>query len=798
MAVFKCKMCGGELNLIEDTTVCECEYCGTTQTVPSADNEKKMNLFNRANRLRFANEFDKAAGVFESIVAEFPEEAEAYWGLVLCKYGIEYVDDPATAKKVPTCHRTSYDGIFEDDNFQMALEYADAIANRVYREEAKEIDRLQKAILEVAEKEEPFDVFICYKETAEDGQRTKDSVLAQDMYDALTAKGYKVFFSRISLEDKLGQEYEPYIFAALNSARVMLAVGTKYEYFNAVWVKNEWARFLELIKKDKSKVLIPCYCDIDAYDMPLEFKNLQGQDMSKVGFIQDLVRGVEKIIPLGKGAEKIDSQAAPSASSSNVASLLERTELFLEDEEWKSAKEYCDKVLDIEPRNATAYLYQTCANYCKQNAKDLISIEDDFENSDSFKKAYRFADDNLKHSLDEIITNATQHRTEAEKCRQQKKEEQKRKQETKREKLKSVRKVFNSSRNIIACSYRYRIGLKTDGSVEIRTERDDGRECITKWTNIVSLACAKHSALIAGLKSNGHVEAYGNINVSYWENIIAVACGEHHIVGVRSDGSVTATGPNDSGECTVGNWSDIVAVACGEFHTVGLKADGRVVATGRNFDGQCNVSDWTDIVAIDCGSECTVGLKSNGRVVATGRNHDGRCSVSGWTDIVAVACGDFHTVGLKADGTVVATRGQEFDLKDIISVSCGRFTTMFVDIDGNVNSGWKLFNDENELLDMAKTAEKARLDSIICMAKSKMIHDDIPSCEEAIKLLSLIPNWKDAKKQIQNCEQKIIKLKEEEKERKERRSRNVCQHCGGEFKGLLTKKCMQCGKGKDY
>ena len=92
MAVFKCKMCGGELNLIEDTTVCECEYCGTTQTVPSADNEKKMNLFNRANRLRFANEFDKAAGVFENIVAEFPEEAEAYWGLVLCKYGIEYVD----------------------------------------------------------------------------------------------------------------------------------------------------------------------------------------------------------------------------------------------------------------------------------------------------------------------------------------------------------------------------------------------------------------------------------------------------------------------------------------------------------------------------------------------------------------------------------------------------------------------------------------------------------------------------------------------------------------------------------
>lgn len=167
-------------------------------------------------------------------------------------------------------------------------------AQSVYREEAKEIDRLQKAILDIANKEEPYDIFICYKETAPDGQRTKDSVMAQDIYDALTAKGYKVFFARITLEDKLGQEYEPYIFSALNSSKVMLSVGTKYEYFNSVWVKNEWNRYLDMMKKDKGKVLIPCYADIDAYDMPEEFKNLQGQDMGKVGFIQDLVRGVGK------------------------------------------------------------------------------------------------------------------------------------------------------------------------------------------------------------------------------------------------------------------------------------------------------------------------------------------------------------------------------------------------------------------------------------------------------------------------------------------------------------------------
>ncbi len=78
MAIFKSKMCNGNLNVIGGNTVCECDYCGTLQTVPSDSGEKKVNLFNRANRLRSDCEFDKAAGIYENIVAEFPEEAEAF------------------------------------------------------------------------------------------------------------------------------------------------------------------------------------------------------------------------------------------------------------------------------------------------------------------------------------------------------------------------------------------------------------------------------------------------------------------------------------------------------------------------------------------------------------------------------------------------------------------------------------------------------------------------------------------------------------------------------------------------
>ena len=71
-------------------------------------------------------EFDKVTAVYESIVAEFRNEVEAYWGLSLCAYGIEYADDPAAGEKKPTCHRTLPSSIMEDANYVQACDYADA------------------------------------------------------------------------------------------------------------------------------------------------------------------------------------------------------------------------------------------------------------------------------------------------------------------------------------------------------------------------------------------------------------------------------------------------------------------------------------------------------------------------------------------------------------------------------------------------------------------------------------------------------------------------------------------------
>ena len=396
--IIKCKMCGGDLAFEPGSTVCECEYCGSKQTIPSADSEKKTNLFNRANRLRMNSEFDKASAVYEQIVAEFPEEAEAYWGLCLCAYGIEYVDDPATGSKIPTCHRTLPTSIMEDSNFEQACDYADPVARKVYREEAKTIDRIQKDILSIAQNETPYDVFICYKETAEDGSRTEDSVLAQDVYEALTAKGLKVFFSRITLEDKLGTQYEPYIYAALSSAKVMLAFGTTYEYYDAVWVKNEWSRFLGMMKADKRKVLIPCFKGLDAYDMPKEFRGLQAQDMAKLGWMQDLVRGVEKLCGKGETATTVVQKTVVQEvqESGKADNLMKRVYLYLEDWDFEKASEYIDKVLDVDAEYAPAYVAQILVARELTEEADLATLRVSIDDDPTWKKALRFANKEQK------------------------------------------------------------------------------------------------------------------------------------------------------------------------------------------------------------------------------------------------------------------------------------------------------------------------------------------------------------------------------------------------------------------
>ena len=294
----KCKICGGQVTVDAQNGIAICDYCGTKQALPLFTQNSERMLYESGNNYLSHSEYDKAENVFNQLLTIKPDAAELYWDLVLCKYGVTYVKDPKTGKYIPTCNRTHYTPIFSDENYKKAIELSSGEKKALFEEDAKTINNIQKGILAVSKKEKPFDIFISYKETDASGNRTKDSIEAQKLYTKLTEAGYKVFFSRITLEDKIGTEYEPYIYAALYSSKVMLTVCSSKENIEAVWVKNEWSRFLGFRQSDNSKTLLPLYFGMPKEELPDEFALFSAYDMSAEGFTEELLRGIKKLIPM--------------------------------------------------------------------------------------------------------------------------------------------------------------------------------------------------------------------------------------------------------------------------------------------------------------------------------------------------------------------------------------------------------------------------------------------------------------------------------------------------------------------
>lgn len=402
MLLLKCKMCGGELETTGDHTIGTCDSCGSTMTLPRVDSEAQANLFNRANYFRRIHDFDKALGIYEKIIEEDGNNSEAHWCAFLCRYGIEYVVDPATEKRVPTVHRATLENILSDVDYLSAVNTTTEEATKqLYLNEANYISQIQKDMMQISQNESSYDIFICYKETEESGSRTIDSTIAEDIYNQLTKENYNVFFSRITLEDKLGQAYEPYIFSALHSAKVMLVITTQEEYVQSPWVRNEWSRFLALMKKSGEKILIPCYRDMDVYSLPEELSVLQSQDMGKIGFVQDLLRGIGKVIPKEVSSSQPVEPVEKGATTSE--NLLLRIESFLEEGDFQKAQEYVDRILDANPKCAEGHLYQLCVKYKKRVIEGFETELQNFYEDVSYKKFFDFASPEEKQCFQEIV-----------------------------------------------------------------------------------------------------------------------------------------------------------------------------------------------------------------------------------------------------------------------------------------------------------------------------------------------------------------------------------------------------------
>lgn len=319
-----CNICGA--NYENRNGRWKCPACGAFK--PEELTNEEMTLLYIADQKRRLADFDEAERAYTDIIEKYPQNPYGYWGRLLCKHGIKYERD-YDGNMIPTCCAPTIESLYTDRDCLRALDLADTDTKQYFKSQAEYIERIRTIWIEKASKEKPYDIFICYKDSdlANGIDRTQDSIEAQDIYLHLISQGYRVFYSRESLRDKIGEKYEPYIFNALSTAKVMIVYGKSSEYLTSTWLKNEWTRYLKMMSQGMKKTnsLIVACDGFSPSELPTTLSSMQCLDASRKTFFPDLDSEIKEVIGTAKQKETqhtYTSQTTDSASVSRERTLF--------------------------------------------------------------------------------------------------------------------------------------------------------------------------------------------------------------------------------------------------------------------------------------------------------------------------------------------------------------------------------------------------------------------------------------------------------------------------------------------
>ncbi len=296
--LMQCNVCGGELVFDTTTSVYRCRCCRATYEKKEQDVTLQTDM-RQALNLRQSAKFVEARDIYKRVIAEHPDEdlSDAYWGLFLCEQNVLFEVD-GKGEMFPSFYRVTGDDASESPACDKAIAYArrhDRGKMDVFCDLADRIDTAKRKYRTIAETTKPYDIFICFKKTGDDGKITPDTQLATDLYNDL-ARDYNVFFSEKSLHGTVVREYEPNIYYALYTAKVMLLLCSKKEYIESQWLRNEWGRFTKFSKDAEGKAIIPIFLDgFNPSNLPDELWHEQGIADGR-HLLRDLGDALKKII----------------------------------------------------------------------------------------------------------------------------------------------------------------------------------------------------------------------------------------------------------------------------------------------------------------------------------------------------------------------------------------------------------------------------------------------------------------------------------------------------------------------
>lgn len=351
-----CICCGATLERKNGKLVCS--HCKSTFDEIEKITEEEVVALNRATTDRNLLRFDDAWDEYLLLLRNYPENEAGNWGALLCDYGIIYEQD-YNGEYLPTCHRLNERPVTESYFYKKL--------NDDHKKKADEIEKLRLAIVDKADKIKPYDVFICYKATDEKHGMafpTQEASWGRDIYELLTHKGLRVFFAEKSLQES-NVEYEPHIYAALRSAKLMFVLAGSIDHVNSTWVANEWKRYAKYVRDGENKALRVVYDNVNAYDLPKELQATQAINHNAMGW--------------GAAVEKAASDIfTPKQEKSALELELEamRAQLEALKKEQKAAKPKTTTA--AAPQTTAAKPKATTTAQPKMTAKQLTDIGDDY------------------------------------------------------------------------------------------------------------------------------------------------------------------------------------------------------------------------------------------------------------------------------------------------------------------------------------------------------------------------------------------------------------------------------------
>jgi len=140
---------------------------------------------------------------------------------------------------------------------------------------------------------ENIEVFICYVENDVSGRRTRDSIVAQDVYNRLDNAKIHTFYERVSVGNLWGEDLEKAYYSAVYNAKIILLVGTNQNNFEEILQKYQ--QFFGV------KKIIPVCADMNPQDLPNQIRTLQALNYDSIGASSDLLNSV--LTSLGRKGE---------------------------------------------------------------------------------------------------------------------------------------------------------------------------------------------------------------------------------------------------------------------------------------------------------------------------------------------------------------------------------------------------------------------------------------------------------------------------------------------------------------